>query len=105
MAPAEVVDRDVYFDLDRVRAMDPLKADSLCYDIRAMNARADMPAIVAALREILPDLEALPGLTPAECVAAMRDIGIFAGSVKRHGAEPADAVPEAVPVLLELGRR
>jgi monodechloroaminopyrrolnitrin synthase len=105
MSPAVLNDRDVYFDLDRIRALDPLKADSLCYDIRAMNARADTTAIVAALREILPGLETLPGYTPAECVAAMRDIGIFLGSVKRHGAEPADAVPEVVPVLLELGRR
>jgi hypothetical protein len=35
----------------------------------------------------------------------MRDLGMFLGSLKRHGVEPLHAVPEAIPVLLELGRR
>ncbi|MFP3335605.1 DUF1864 family protein, partial [Pseudomonas sp. SIMBA_064] len=46
----------------------------------------------------------LSGWGFVEAAAAMRDIGFFLGSLKRHGHEPADAVPGLEPVLLDLAR-
>lgn len=86
-----------------VRALDPLGADGACRRLPELNARADVPAMVATLRSLLPN--DVSGFTAHECLAVMRDLGIFLGSVKRHGVEPEPLVPEMTPVLLELGAR
>lgn len=91
--------------IEQVRGLDPLAADEACLALRAMNARSDVRAITAALRELLPDREALAEYTMEECIAAMRDIGIFLGSIKRHGVEPAAVAPEIIPILHQLGER
>ncbi|MFB7895920.1 monodechloroaminopyrrolnitrin synthase PrnB family protein [Streptomyces xiamenensis] len=88
-----------------IRDLDPLDADRACFDLRRQNETADVRALTAALRTLLPDADALAGYSVEESVAAMRDLGLFLGSVKRHGPEPLDLVPEALPVLRELGRR
>ncbi|MFB6891661.1 monodechloroaminopyrrolnitrin synthase PrnB family protein [Kitasatospora sp. NPDC056327] len=88
-----------------IRELDPLAADALCLDMRRHNDRADVPALVEALRRIVPSLDDVAGYTVEACVAAMRDLGMFLGSIKRHGPEPVPLAPEALPVLLELGRR
>ncbi|WP_340560424.1 monodechloroaminopyrrolnitrin synthase PrnB family protein [Streptomyces sp. GSL17-111] len=88
-----------------VRAADPLRADPVCARLPDMNARADLFALTGALRGLLPDAARLGGFTRDECLAAMRDLGIVAGSVKRHGVQPGRVVPELMPVLRELGRR
>ncbi|MGH3758120.1 monodechloroaminopyrrolnitrin synthase PrnB family protein [Actinophytocola sp.] len=84
---------------------DPLGADEFARRLPALNAAADRAGLVTAFRDLLPTPDALAGLAPHECLAAMRDLGMLLGSLKRHGVEPADAVPEAVPVLCELGAR
>ncbi|WP_263247817.1 monodechloroaminopyrrolnitrin synthase PrnB family protein [Saccharopolyspora rosea] len=91
--------------VDAVRTADPLGADLACRDLVRMNQRADVAALVRGLRALLPELDRVARFTDDECLAAMRDLGMFLGSIKRHGTEPAEAVPEAVPVLAELGRR
>ncbi|MEU2154726.1 monodechloroaminopyrrolnitrin synthase PrnB family protein [Streptomyces sp. NPDC019396] len=88
-----------------IRELDPLGADRLCFDLRSHNERADVPALVSALRELVPGPDAVAAYSAEACVAAMRDLGMFLGSIKRHGPEPIALVPEVVPVLLELGRR
>ena len=35
----------------------------------------------------------------------MRDLGIVLGSLKRHGQEPLEAIPELTPLLLDLGKQ
>jgi len=91
--------------IDRVRAIDPLGADGVCARLPEMNLAADVPTLVGALRGLLPDAETLAGFDMEECLAAMRDLGMFLGSIKRHREEPLRLVPEARPVLLELGVR
>ncbi|MCZ7431909.1 monodechloroaminopyrrolnitrin synthase PrnB family protein [Streptomyces sp. WMMC1477] len=88
-----------------VQAADPLGADELCARLPRINPRADLFALATALRRILPDTADVGGFSRDACLAAMRDIGLFAGSIKRHGAEPGRVVPELLPVLEELGRR
>jgi monodechloroaminopyrrolnitrin synthase len=90
---------------DRVAALDPLRADDACARLPKMNAHQDTDAMARALSELLPTESALAGLTYDESLAAMRDLGMFVSSLRRHGVEPVCAVPEAEPVLIELGRR
>ncbi|GIG90428.1 monodechloroaminopyrrolnitrin synthase PrnB family protein [Plantactinospora endophytica] len=91
--------------IENVRTLDPLTADAACQHLRAMNRHADVPAITAALRALVPGTDEVATYSMDECVAAMRDLGMFLGSLKRHGVEPATVVPDVVPVLHELGRR
>lgn len=88
-----------------VQALDPLGADDACGLLPALNAAADVPGLVATVRSLVPDPAATALYSPDEALAAIRDLGVFLGSLKRHGTQPLHAVPELLPVLLELGRR
>ncbi|MEU7071609.1 monodechloroaminopyrrolnitrin synthase PrnB family protein [Streptomyces narbonensis] len=88
-----------------IRAADPLGADALLAAVPAMNARADTAALTVALRALVPDQDRAAQWSVAGALAAMRDLGILLGSLKRHGIQPLAAVPEALPVLELLGRR
>jgi hypothetical protein len=90
---------------DVVALLDPLGCDAACHRVPAMNDRADVGALVHAVRDILPTADDLGRFSWQECLAAMRDIGLFLGSIKRHGTEPVVAVPRLEPVLLGLARR
>ncbi|GAB3233383.1 hypothetical protein GCM10027447_29750 [Glycomyces halotolerans] len=96
---------DPRFDKRRIAALDPLDADAELAPVPRMNAAADVPALTAALRRITPGPERVRGFSFHESLAAMRDLGLLLGSIKRHGTQPVEAVPEVEPVLLELGRR
>nr|AFV71335.1 PyrK1 [Streptomyces rugosporus] len=85
-----------------VTVLDPLAFDEVARRMPAMNAAGDVNGLVDALRTRVP--EETGDYTLPERLAAMRDLGMLLGSVKRHGVEPAQAVPEVVPVLEELGR-
>jgi monodechloroaminopyrrolnitrin synthase len=86
-------------------ALDPLGVDGLLPALWAMNAARDLSALVRALRCRVPSAEVLSGVSPQGCVAAMRDLGMFLGSIRRCGVEPVEAVPELQAPLLELGQR
>jgi monodechloroaminopyrrolnitrin synthase len=89
---------------DFVTAADPLGADAVTRHIPVMNSAGDLKALIDGLRKLV---HPAPDLTPYslhERLACMRDLGIFVGSIKRHGTEPAEVIPEIVPLLLELGR-
>ena len=88
-----------------IRDLDPLGADAVIPRVPAMNRNADAQALVAALDSILPDADRLGALSFHDSLAAMRDIGLFLGSLKRHGTQPVEALPRLEPILLELGRR
>lgn len=100
-----VPERGTERDHRRVRALDPLHADHLLRRLPAMNAAGDLPALVDTLRRLVaaatPDIEA----DPYAACAAMRDLGVLLGSIKRHGPEPVAEVPEAEPLLLRLAAR
>ncbi|MCA8064147.1 monodechloroaminopyrrolnitrin synthase PrnB family protein [Burkholderia sp. AU38729] len=87
-----------------VAACDPLRARALVLQLPALNRKNDVPGIVGLLREFLPARGVPSGWGFVEAAAAMRDIGFFLGSLKRHGHEPVDAVPGLEPVLLDLAR-
>ncbi|WP_019854064.1 monodechloroaminopyrrolnitrin synthase PrnB family protein [Actinopolyspora mortivallis] len=91
--------------LEATRSADPLGADEVCSRLPEMNAEADLAALADALRDLLPGFDRVAELSTDECLAAVRDLGMLLGSIKRHGSEPAVLVPEVLPVLMELGRR
>jgi len=88
-----------------VAALDPLNADEVCAQLPAMNRRGEVSALATALRQIMPTGIQVSGLTVVECLAAMRDIGMLLGSIKRHGVQPTAAVPEIEEILLALAGR
>ncbi|MGW4203665.1 monodechloroaminopyrrolnitrin synthase PrnB family protein [Streptomyces sp. NPDC004726] len=92
------------YRIAEIRAADPLGADALLATVPAMNAAADVPALTRALRTLVPESEQVAGYGVTDGLAAMRDLGILLGSLKRHGVQPVAAVPEVLPVLRELGR-
>lgn len=89
----------------RVGVLDPLGADAVLARLPLMNADADVPALARTLAELLPSAELLARFTIDGCLAAMRDLGIVLGSLRRHDVEAVDVVAGLEPVLLELGRR
>jgi monodechloroaminopyrrolnitrin synthase len=88
-----------------IQELDPLRGDQALAGLPGINARADTGALVRLARELLPSEAAAGAFSAAECIAAMRDLGIVAGSVKRHGVDPVRAVPGLEPVLAVLGER
>ncbi|MER8045736.1 monodechloroaminopyrrolnitrin synthase PrnB family protein [Streptomyces sp. NPDC094032] len=88
-----------------IRAADPLGADAVLAAVPAMNADADTAALTVALRALVPDPDRAADWSVVAALAAMRDLGILLGSLKRHGVQPVAAVPEVLPVLELLARR
>ncbi|MCD0444091.1 DUF1864 family protein [Glycomyces sp. A-F 0318] len=97
--------RDARFDGARTAGLDPLGADGPLAAVPAMNAGADVRALTAALRRLTPSLPEVAAFDFCECLAAMRDLGLLLGSIKRHGVQPLPEVPGLETVLVELGRR
>jgi hypothetical protein len=81
-----------------------LQARAFVLQLPGLNRKKDVPGIVGLLRQFLPVHGVPSGWGFVEAAAAMRDIGFFLGSLKRHGHEPVDAVPGLEPVLLDLAR-
>ncbi|MFE0644141.1 monodechloroaminopyrrolnitrin synthase PrnB family protein [Streptomyces sp. NPDC058877] len=96
---------DPRYTTEDVRAADPLGADALLAAVPTLNARADAAALTVALRALVPDPAEAVRWSVGGALAAVRDLGILLGSLKRHGVQPLIAVPEALPVLEILGRR
>ncbi|SHH08554.1 monodechloroaminopyrrolnitrin synthase PrnB family protein [Streptoalloteichus hindustanus] len=82
---------------------DPLGADALLAALPEMNARVDVPELTRALRALISVYHERPPRDTVGRLAAMRDLGMLLGSLKRHGVEPLAAVPEAEGPLLALG--
>lgn len=96
---------EIGVDDEYVRGLDPLGADRAMFSLRAMNAAADLPRLIVALRALLPSVERANAYSLPECLAAMRDIGMFLGSIKRRGCEPVEVAPGLEEVLVTLACR
>ncbi|MFH9619199.1 monodechloroaminopyrrolnitrin synthase PrnB family protein [Streptomyces pratensis] len=90
---------------EEVRRLDPLELDEDLRVLPKMNEAADTAALAQVLAQALPPAEGIAGFTLPECLAAMRDLGMYLGSLKRHGVSAFDAVPGAVGPFEMLGRR
>src|SRR5258708_996265 len=95
----------MWFDRERISTIDPLGADEVCRRLPEMNAAADVGAMADTVCAMLPSDTEIASWSLHERLAAMRDLGLFLGSIRRHGCEPVELVPGFEHVLLELGRR
>lgn len=82
---------------------DPLHMDEDFCKLPALNERGDVSRIIQILSAAIPSMEVIHRMTRNQAAAAMRDLGLFAASVKRHGQEPCVAIPLLEPALLALG--
>jgi len=85
-----------------VQSLDPLHADTTVGHLPEMNRRADVAGMAEALRRLAPG-EGVVAFDLPESLAAMRDLGMFLGSIRRHDVEPLTVLPEVQPALLALG--
>lgn len=97
-----------HYDTTGIQVSDPLEADQLLTQLPVMNENKDLAAVITLLRTLSGQALRLSarGLpAPVQGMAMMRDLGIVLGSVKRHGQEPLDIVPELTPLLVALGKQ
>jgi hypothetical protein len=88
-----------------IEGLDPLQADSLIPAVPELNARADIPGLIALTSQLLTSCrDRIDRFSAQESAAAMRDLGILAGSIKRHGIEPCAVVQGLEEALSHLGR-
>jgi hypothetical protein len=87
---------------EEIQLLDPLGLDKGIEKLHALNRAADTAELVRMLYRHLPVPDQLDTFSYSESIAAMRDLGIFIGILKRHKIEPVEAVPELEYVLLVL---
>ncbi|MFH8613696.1 monodechloroaminopyrrolnitrin synthase PrnB family protein [Streptomyces sp. NPDC017979] len=104
VAPDLALRGEPYYRIAEIRGADPLDADELLGRLPQMNAARDVPALTRALRTLVPEPEQVARYGVPESLAAMRDLGMLLGSLKRHGVQPVAAVPRVLPVLQRLGK-
>ncbi len=83
--------------------LDPLRADNCLRMVPAFNQDKDTIALVLMLVDMLPSINEATGFDYFQACAAMRDLGIMLGSLKRHGVEPVHVIPELEEKLNILG--
>lgn len=86
-------------------SLDPLQADERFQSVPTFNQQKDTIALVLMLVDILPSVQEAESMSYYEACAAMRDLGILLGSMKRHGVEPVDVIPELELKLNILGEK
>lgn len=90
---------------EKVRRLDPLGLDEELRKLPELNESADTGELTRVLRGALPSAERVDSFDPHQCLAAMRDLGMYLGSLKRHGVTAFEVVPGATGIFRRLGRR
>ncbi|WNG15913.1 monodechloroaminopyrrolnitrin synthase PrnB family protein [Cystobacter fuscus] len=93
------------FDHTAIAPLDPLEASALLCQLPSLNRAANVEGLVHLLRGLSEKASRLQGGDPARAAAVMRDLGMCLGSLKHHGHEPLELVPQLEPVLRRLGER
>lgn len=87
-----------------ISSLDPLSADIFVSHLPEMNASGDVSGIIHTTDTLISRLKAMSNLSPENALASVRDLGIFAGSIKKHGIEPVDVIPELDSIFVQLGQ-
>jgi monodechloroaminopyrrolnitrin synthase len=77
-----------------IAGLDPLQADELIKQVPQFNNERNTVALVLLLVDVLPSVTYLKTFDVYQANAAMRDIGLLLGSLKRHGVEPVNVIPQ-----------
>lgn len=92
-----------YYCTAAIQSLDPLRFDEFVPKIQLANSQKDTSFLVRTLEAQCTSLTQAEICSKSTALAAMRDVGILLGSLKRHGIEPLSAVPHIEPWLLHLG--
>ncbi|MES2970779.1 MAG: monodechloroaminopyrrolnitrin synthase PrnB family protein [Patescibacteria group bacterium] len=95
--------RHGYTSYEDVASIDPLELDQQMRHLPGLNSRADVEAIWEGAADAVTRAEALPTLTPALALAALRDLDFLSSSILRHGQQPLEIVPGLEAQLLRMG--
>lgn len=88
---------------EKISNSDPLNADIWLRLLPKLNHDRNVNELIAVLRKLMPFPKKLNEFDYYESAAAMRDIGMFLGSIKKLGAEPVEEIPELDYILDVLG--
>lgn len=88
-----------------IKTLDPINFDNHLELVPVLNYKKDIHGLVQLTYQCLPSLSFVQEMDYEHAIACMRDLGILIGSIKRHGFEPLDKVPELEAIVLELGRK
>lgn len=88
-----------------IAALDPLGLDQRMRILPLLNEGKAVGAIIDILSANLPEVSRIESMILTEAHAATRDMGMLMASVKRHGVEPANAIPGLEPVMLALANK
>ena len=86
-----------------IASLDPLNADEMLRSLPVMNVCRDISGLVQLGEAIVPTPLQSNGFTRNESRAALRDLGMVAASIKRHGIEPVRVVPGLQEALISGG--
>ena len=99
MLAFDTISSDPVFD---VSARDPLALDAMFRGLPSTNRRGDTSQLIEVLSRA--KLEAVAASAPMmdlrDALASVRDLGMLAASLRRHGVEPREAVPSVERALL-----
>lgn len=104
------IDREFIAASDRinedrvVQEQDPLNMDSVFPGIHRANANRNLNELIEILITHIPDHKQLASFDEYQSAAAMRDLGILLGSIKKLGVEPVQQVPALAHTLQTLGK-
>ena len=86
-----------------VARLDPLGADGFLTGLPDLNRAGDVDSLAGFLTDVA-STDGVMDLDADDARAAMRDVGMVLGSIRRHGQQPCAVVPQIEPVLIEWGR-
>lgn len=86
-----------------IGSLDPLQSDERLRLVPVFNQERDTIALVLMLVDMLPSVSEAADFDYFAACAAMRDIGIMLGSLKRHAVEPVQVIPELEEKLNIMG--
>ena len=92
-----------HVDGEDIARLDPLGADDFLVGVPDLNRARDVDALGGFLADVA-STDGVMDLDADDARAAMRDVGMVLGSIRRHGQQPCEVVPQIEPVLIAWGR-
>ena len=104
-----IVDFDSYFsnynhsyqENAMIAELDPIKSDADIVQLPYMNCARDIKSIISRLQRLIPTEWQIEDFNIHEARAVVRDLGMFAGSIKKYGIEPVEVIPQLETVLIQ----
>lgn len=92
-------------DNQQICSLDPLKVDAQICLVPFYNKNKETQLLIQLLSNMVSKPLDVLNFNYFEAAAAMRDVGILLGSIKRHGLEPAEVVPQTEKILFLLSEK